>query len=179
MVRRSTTPSDHRAIPVLEQVFPTKEQREKGCAQQVQLMTIWFGNLIIWFNAETLGANDAVLPGCRQHVPLDRFKANLSHLIGMIQSPSSPWYSPDTRIVLITAPPIIPADRERTMISRWREFGSVGDPPKPDRDPLVTKQYSDAAVEAAKTAGVEVVDAWNAVVETAGGDDPEKLAPFF
>lgn len=32
-----------RGIPVLETVLPTKEQRDKGCAQRISIMTIWFG----------------------------------------------------------------------------------------------------------------------------------------
>lgn len=35
--------ADSRAIPVFETIFPKKEQRDKGCAQKVPLMTIWFG----------------------------------------------------------------------------------------------------------------------------------------
>lgn len=34
---------DCRAIPVFETIFPKKEQRDKGCAQKVPLLTIWFG----------------------------------------------------------------------------------------------------------------------------------------
>ena len=32
-----------RAIPVFEQIFPTKETRERGLTQNVKLMTIWLG----------------------------------------------------------------------------------------------------------------------------------------
>ena len=125
------------------------------------------------------GANDSVLPGCRQHVPLPKFKEYLSDIVSRVRNPSSQWYSPETRIVLISATPIIPADRAAASLARWKDFGSVGEPPKLDRDPAVTKQYSDACVEVAKKEGVEVVDGWNTIVAAGGGQDPEHLAPYF
>jgi hypothetical protein len=46
-------------------------------AQRIKLMTIWFGT------------NDSVLEGESQHVPLDKYKANLSHLDTKILRPKS------------------------------------------------------------------------------------------
>jgi hypothetical protein len=62
----------------------------------------------------------------------------------------------------------------------WRQNGSNG--PKPteiDREPANTKKYVEACLEVAKEQGVEVVDAWQAVVDQAGGSDPGSLAPYF
>ncbi|KAF8260440.1 SGNH hydrolase-type esterase domain-containing protein [Lactarius quietus] len=66
----------------------------------VRLLTIWFG------------ANDACLPDFPQHVPISRFSENLATMVRAILEPESPCYSPETRVLLITPPPIhIPSMR--------------------------------------------------------------------
>ena len=171
--------ADCRAIPVFETIFPKKEQREKGCAQSVPLMTIWFGTSCMLLEL-IIGANDSVLPGKTQHVPLDRYRSNLAKIIHFVKDPSSPWYSPETRIVLVTAPPIIPEEWLKHCENMWRQNGSNG--PKPtemEREPTNTKKYVEACLEVGKEQGVEVVDAWTAIVKQAGGSDAESLAPYF
>lgn len=172
-----------RGVPVLETVLPKKAQRDQGCAQQIPIMTIWFGELAISNEkdpcSDSTGANDAVLPGRPQHVPLDRYKSNLSKLVATVKNPSSPYYSPDTRLILITPPPIIPASWRAHCVSMWRQNGGQGPEPEEDRDPRVTKQYVDACVEVAKGEGVELVNAWSSIVTAAGGSDGERLAPYF
>ncbi|WWD08584.1 hypothetical protein V865_006696 [Kwoniella europaea PYCC6329] len=155
------------AIPVFEQVFATKEAREKGYAQHVKLITIW------------LGANDATLPDTPQYVPLDRYKANLVQLIQYIKDPSSEYYSPETKIILINAPPIIESAWVEARVEKWKSFGSEGPKPEQNRDRKVTKQYADAALEVAREQGVEGVDLWTAIVQAAGGEDADQLAPYF
>lgn len=103
----------------------------------------------------------------------------MSKLVSMVKSPTSQHYSPDTRLILITAPPIIPLSWRAHCVDMWRQNGSQGPEPKEDRDPQVTKQYADACVQIAKEQGVEVVDAWSAIVQAAGGADDGSLAPFF
>jgi len=128
----------------------------------------------------TIGANDSVLPGKAQHVPLDRYKYNLTKLIHLVKDPSSPWHSPETRLVLITAPPIIPEEWLKHCEGMWIQNGSNG--PKPteiDREPSNTKKYVEACLQVGKEQGVEVVDAWTAIVNQAGGSDAESLAPYF
>ncbi|KAG1891326.1 hypothetical protein F4604DRAFT_407382 [Suillus subluteus] len=39
-------------------------------------------------------------------VPRDRYKANLSHLVQMVKLPTSAYYSPETRMILITPSPM-------------------------------------------------------------------------
>jgi hypothetical protein len=146
-------------------------------------MTIWFGETHSLIDcgicSPLLGANDAVLPGRPQHVSLDRYRSNLSKLVRMVTDPASPYHSPDTRLVLITPPPIVPASWRAHCINMWRQNGSQGPEPLEDRDPKVTKQYAEACIEVAKAEGVEVVDAWTSIVEAAGGSDGEHLAPYF
>ncbi|KAK4683946.1 hypothetical protein P7C73_g6262, partial [Tremellales sp. Uapishka_1] len=155
-------------LAVFEKIFATKERRDKGIVVPVKLVTIWFG------------ANDASLPGNTQHIPLELFKANLSQMVTSLQSPTSDYYAPDTKIVLITPPPIMEAARLRGMNIRWKEFGSEGEPPTVcDRNKGVTRQYAQAVVEVAKKENVPFVDLWTAIVDAAGGEGEDELAPYF
>ncbi|KAI6036077.1 SGNH hydrolase-type esterase domain-containing protein [Pisolithus microcarpus] len=80
------------AIPMFEKIFAVQHQQLH--VPKVQLLTIWFG------------ANDAAPLPNRQHVPRDQYKENLKHLVNMVRSSTSPYYSPCTRIILITPPPV-------------------------------------------------------------------------
>src|SRR4051812_46732930 len=75
-------------------------KRQDTNAPKIRILSIWFG------------ANDACVPPSRQHVPLDKFVSNLTHFIQMVHSPASDYYSPDTRILLLTPPPINHFQRE-------------------------------------------------------------------
>src|SRR6478735_11768631 len=81
------------AMPILKQLLPTTEDQAKQKAS-IRLMTIFFG------------ANDAALPGSVQHVPLERYKANIKEMIDTIKNPQSPFYNPNIRLILITPPPL-------------------------------------------------------------------------
>ncbi|OXG10085.1 GDSL Lipase/Acylhydrolase family protein [Cryptococcus neoformans Ze90-1] len=155
------------AIPVFEQVFATKKDREQGGIQQVKLITIW------------LGANDACLPSSPQHVPLDKYKSNVKHIVNLIRDPSSPYHSPETKIVLISPPPIIEAAWIESRLEKWKSFGCEGPEPEQNRDAKVTKQYAEGCKEVGTELGVPVVDFWTAIVEAAGGEKDEQLAPYF
>ncbi|OXC65348.1 hypothetical protein AYX13_05591 [Cryptococcus neoformans] len=155
------------AIPVFEQVFATKKDREQGGIQQVKLITIW------------LGANDACLASSPQHVPLDKYKSNVKHIVNLIRDPSSPYHSPETKIVLISPPPIIEAAWIESRLEKWKSFGCEGPEPEQNRDAKVTKQYAEGCKEVGAELGVPVVDFWTAIVEGAGGEKDEQLAPYF
>ncbi|KAN0076895.1 SGNH hydrolase-type esterase domain containing protein [Tylopilus felleus] len=126
------------AIPVFEQVLA--KQHEQRHVPKVQLLTIWFG------------ANDAAPPPSSQHVPRDRYKDNLVHLVNMIRSPTSAYYSPHTRIILITPPPV--------NTHQWT-----------DRIFEETKLYAEAAKEVGAQVGVPVADVWTEIWEAAGRDE--------
>jgi isoamyl acetate esterase len=114
----------------------------------VQLLTIWFG------------ANDATVPPENpQHVPLDRFKANLVRLVDMVKSPTSAYYSPDTRIILITPPPV--------NTYQWEE----------GRNFVKTHSYAIAVKEVGEQVGVPVADVWTAIWDAAGHNE-QALAPL-
>lgn len=154
------------ALSAFESVWATRDEREAGRAQPARLVTIWFG------------ANDAVVEGGWQHVPLDRFRANLETLVERVRSPKSMWYSPQTRIVLVSCPPVVIADRHRAQIAKWKEFGSKGAQPWPDRNPENTKKYAMAAVGVGEKLGVPTLDVYHAVCEAAGSEKQEDLARF-
>lgn len=118
-----------------------------------------------------IGANDSVLEHSPQYVPINKFKANLEHLIAMVHNSTSEYYSPHTRILLLTPPPVGEAQRNADLASR--------DPPrKPDREWNNTKAYADAVIEIGKgKPRVGVVDMWEAIW-MAAGEDVTRLPEF-
>ncbi|KAH7922810.1 SGNH hydrolase [Leucogyrophana mollusca] len=126
------------AIPVFEQIFA--KEHEQHHVPKVRLLTIWYG------------ANDASPAPSPQHVPRDRYKTNLSHLIHMVTSPASAWYSPDTRIILITPPPV----------NTYQWDGRVFD---------ATKSYAEAVKEVGLKENIPVADVWTEIWEAAGKDE--------
>ncbi|KAJ3412287.1 Serine/threonine-protein kinase 33 [Chytridiales sp. JEL 0842] len=117
-----------------------------GIQPEIKLITIF------------LGANDAVLPGLRQHVSLPKYKANLFEMLETVRK-----ISPNTRIILITPPPVDP--------ERWG---------RPDRTVEHTKKYRDACIEVtheAKTTHgygdqLTFVDTWEVFLGKGNGDKP-------
>ncbi|EIW60751.1 SGNH hydrolase [Trametes versicolor FP-101664 SS1] len=144
--------------PVFEQCFPT--QHEAQHAAKTRLLVIW------------LGANDAALPHSVQHVPLARYEANLAALVRAVRSPESPRYSPDTRVVLLTPPPVQPA--------RWAAAlaGFTGSAVQaPDRSLEESRRYAEGVRAVAGREGVAVADVWGKIWEAAGGDE-ERVGEF-
>ncbi|KDQ12350.1 hypothetical protein BOTBODRAFT_34645 [Botryobasidium botryosum FD-172 SS1] len=131
------------AIPVFEQCFAKKEAQPY--VPKVKLLTIWFG------------ANDACLPNRDQYVSIPRFIENLHTMISMVREPSSDWYSPTTRIILLTPPPVNVAVRAALIAPR-----------EMDRTADQTKAYADAVIKAGEEARVPVVDLWTKLWEKAG-----------
>ncbi|KAI5480965.1 GDSL Lipase/Acylhydrolase family protein [Pseudohyphozyma bogoriensis] len=127
-------------IPIAEKWLPrVGEDRPK-----IKLLTIWFG------------ANDAALPPSPQAVTIPEFKANLHTLISFLTSPTSPYYSPDTKILLLTPPPVDAQTRNNDLATR--------DPPRPaDRDAERTRLFAEAVKEVATEAGLNAVDTWTAI----------------
>ncbi|KAG2147129.1 SGNH hydrolase-type esterase domain-containing protein [Suillus cothurnatus] len=125
------------AIPICEQIFA--KQHEQHHVPQVKLLTIWYG------------ANDAALAPSPQHVPIDRYKTNLSHIIQMVKSPTSAYYSPETRIILITPPPV----NTKQWDSTSRAFET-------------TRSYAGAVREVGEKENVPVADVWTKIFDAAG-----------
>lgn len=117
----------------------------------MRLVTIWFG------------ANDASLPEFTQHVPLSRFSVNLATMVRAIRAPESQWYSPETRVLLITPPPI--------------HVPSMGIDMQPIRAFDVTKAYAEEVKKVGEAENVPVVDAWTGVWKAAG-ESKERVKEF-
>ena len=121
-------------------------------APKIRILAIWFG------------ANDACLKPSPQHVPLPEFIANLKKMVQMVKSPTSPRYSPETRIILISPPPVNTFMRRAILEAR--------DPPIAlDRGFEVTQAYATAVGNVAKEEGVAFADMWTPLWEAAGKDE--------
>ncbi|BGP45844.1 hypothetical protein JCM10450v2_001679 [Rhodotorula kratochvilovae] len=106
---------------------------------KTQLMTIW------------LGANDAVLPGEPQHVPLARYEANLRAIVALARE-----RAPEAGLVLITPTPFHP---DGWLDERVRR----GLPRTHDRKPERTREYADAVKRLGGELGIPVADAYTPV----------------
>ncbi|KAG8859025.1 hypothetical protein FRB91_008892 [Serendipita sp. 411] len=110
-------------------------------------------------------ANDACLSFSRQHVPLARYKENLKWMVRSLREQDSEYYSPSTRIIFITPPPI--------QEDRWAGLLADRDPPQEkDRTWEHTKAYVEAVKETANDLNVPYVDAWDALWRAAGEQQP-------
>ncbi|KAG8826461.1 hypothetical protein FRC18_010066 [Serendipita sp. 400] len=139
------------ALPIFEKMFTKKENH--SAYQKCKLLTIWFG------------ANDACLSFSRQHVPLARYKENLQWMVRSLREQDSEYYSPSTRIIFITPPPI--------QEDRWAGLLADRDPPQEkDRTWEHTKAYVEAVKETANDLNVPYVDAWDALWRAAGEQQP-------
>lgn len=116
----------------------------------MKLITIWFG------------ANDACALPSPQHVPLERFVVRLLEMIDVVQSPSSPYYSPETKLILITPPPINAAQRP------WDEFRKLE----------LSREYANAVKRVGAERHVPVLDIWTAFW-AAANENETALEKFF
>lgn len=88
----------------------------------------------------------------------------MSRLVQTVKDPDSPWYSPSTRIILVTPPPVNTYQRGADLLSR--------DPPKLlDRLFDTTRKYAEAVVGVGEMQGVPVADIWNAIYDASGRDE--------
>ncbi|KAF7363302.1 GDSL Lipase/Acylhydrolase [Mycena sanguinolenta] len=138
------------AIPVLEQMLATQQAQQH--LPKVRLLVIWFG------------ANDAVIKPFSQHVPLPKFIENMKYMVQLLHSPDSSHYSPTTKIILITPPPVNTYQRSADLASR-------NPPLEMDRLFETTKQYAEGVRDAAVASNVAVADVWTAMWNGAGENE--------
>ncbi|KAF9452289.1 SGNH hydrolase [Macrolepiota fuliginosa MF-IS2] len=136
-------------LPVFEQCIAKRE--DKG-APRIQLLTIWFG------------ANDACIHPSPQHIPLERFKDNIRKMVQMVKSPDSEYYSPWTRVILLTPPPV-------NTHQRLADLQSRNPPLALDRLFDTTKLYAQVVQEIGEQEGVAVVDVWTLLWDASGRDE--------
>lgn len=100
-----------------------------------------------------LGTNDAAEPedGGGNHVPLDEYAANLGELLDYIRSCGVP----DSKVVLITPPPL---DEER-----WKAH--TGRRGRPTRRLETTKKYAELCLRVGKERGITTVDSFNGLLK--------------
>lgn len=107
-----------------------------------------------------------------QYVTIDRYKANLHFFIDLLQNPKSPYYSPDT-VILITSPP--PISGPMRLLDAQRKWGPDV---QLDRDPQRTEEFAIAAGQVARDKGVGFVNVWTAMMHAAGPDKEAGLRQF-
>lgn len=104
------------------------------------------------------GANDAVLPGYRQYVPVQRYQENLHWMIDSIHK-----QFPDTKIILITPPAVYPPDWESHCHEKGRDL---------DRSVEHTRLYVDACRDVyykyTNNKNIALVDIYGAMENYAG-----------
>ncbi|KAJ2027579.1 isoamyl acetate-hydrolyzing esterase [Coemansia sp. S610] len=134
-------------LPLLPQVLPLSTA---GSEQpRPRLLTI------------LLGSNDAFLPDQQRHVPVAEFKENIMRMVAMVTDPSSPNYSPETRLLLITPPALGAKLYDHHRASTYTVVYPV------DRTPESVKACADAMREVAAEMSLPCVDLWAAVEEGA------------
>ncbi|KAF0342418.1 SGNH hydrolase [Gigaspora margarita] len=109
---------------------------------KIILLTIFFG------------ANDAAIESSIQHVNIDKYKENLIYMVNLIKNPTSPYYNPETKILLITPPPMDENSWEKTCASKGDEMNRKAD---------ITKKYAEVCVETALELNVPVVNLWKII----------------
>ena len=107
------------------------------------------------------------------------YQANLSKIISLVQSRQSPYYSPDTRLIMIAPPPIVEAICFEHSKANDIQKGIPVESIKPKRHLQETEKYAKACCEVAKNEGLPVVDMYTEIIEAAKGQADDQLAPFF
>jgi isoamyl acetate esterase len=93
------------------------------------------------------GANDAVLPGQPQHVPLDEYKENLKTIV---QHPLVQAHQP--KIVLVVPPPISEYATQESDVLKGINVVQ--------RTAENTKLYADGAIEVANELKIPTINLW-------------------
>ncbi|KAJ2320037.1 isoamyl acetate-hydrolyzing esterase [Coemansia sp. RSA 2704] len=75
-------------------LWPTRTENFPGNARKLQLCILFFG------------ANDALVSSKDNSNTLDNYYKSMHSLVAMLQDSDSAHYSPDTRILIITPPPV-------------------------------------------------------------------------
>lgn len=104
-----------------------------------------------------------------QSIPLDQFKDNIDAMIDRITSKDSPYYSPDTTIILFSCPPICESQRKEDVAAR------LGPGIELDRSAERTRDFAYAMKEVAEKRKVGFVNVFDAMMKAAGSDSETGL----
>ncbi|KAI8050382.1 SGNH hydrolase-type esterase domain-containing protein, partial [Syncephalis plumigaleata] len=116
-----------------------------------------------------LGANDAAIPPSGQHVPLARYRDNLKSLVDLVQSPMSRYYAKNTRVLLVTPPPLDESAWAKQCAKEGRQL---------DRRAATTQKYAEACVKLANELKVPVLDLHTLILEKAGAKQTTPLGDY-
>ncbi|OZJ01973.1 hypothetical protein BZG36_04988 [Bifiguratus adelaidae] len=130
------------ALPLLASILPLSGQVQASIA----LFCIFFG------------ANDAALECSVQHVPVDRYMANIKKMMDTILDAASPRYSATSKVLLFTPPPL----DDEGWSKKCKEDGIPV-----NRRNSVTATYADA-IRQVQHPRVVIVDVWTEFMTRAG-----------
>ncbi|KAJ9095994.1 hypothetical protein QFC21_005357 [Naganishia friedmannii] len=156
-----------RSLPLFEKIF-AKKDKQAGLPP-VKLVTIWFG------------ANDASVPGTAQSVPLEKYVDNLNYYISSLVEPSSEYYQPEARVILISPPPFVHSMRLEQPLPPHVSKGEQGKERTLER----TREFKDACLAlgnewSKKTSGkVQLLDLWKVIVGAIGSENDNDLRPLY
>eukprot|EP00568_Trieres_chinensis_P007312 CAMPEP_0183308736 /NCGR_PEP_ID=MMETSP0160_2-20130417/22429_1 /TAXON_ID=2839 ORGANISM="Odontella Sinensis, Strain Grunow 1884" /NCGR_SAMPLE_ID=MMETSP0160_2 /ASSEMBLY_ACC=CAM_ASM_000250 /LENGTH=306 /DNA_ID=CAMNT_0025472621 /DNA_START=113 /DNA_END=1033 /DNA_ORIENTATION=- len=120
-----------------------------GCGEDIVAAVVFFG------------ANDASHPelNARQHVPLERYKANLKEIIGMVKEATGGR----AKAIVVGPPPVDHAGRLRYQVERYGDKATG----ELERTLELSGKYAAAASEVAKEVGVPYLDLWGEMQQEA------------
>ncbi|KAI9598453.1 SGNH hydrolase-type esterase domain-containing protein, partial [Syncephalis fuscata] len=150
------------ALNVLAMILPNAQQSSPssmmiGRPASIELLII------------CLGANDAAIPPSGQHVPLTRYRENLKMLVDLVQSPMSRYYSPKTRVMLVSPPPLDEAKWAKQCNSDGKML---------DRKATTTQKYAETCVKLANELNVPVLDLHTMLLEKAAEGSSGTLGDY-
>ncbi|KAG5304213.1 GDSL Lipase/Acylhydrolase [Histoplasma capsulatum G186AR] len=154
--------TSQQALAIFPSFFPPVQKAK------VRLMIVFFG------------ANDAVLPGFEQHVPLPTYEANLRKIL---THPLIKEHK-ETNLLLLTPPPVdeyqfSAADTDTDMGTDTGTATPSGTPEPASvavmRKASQTKKYADACRQVGKALNVPVADIWTAFMTAAGWVEGQPL----
>lgn len=96
-----------------------------------------------------------------------------------MRSPDSPYYSPETEIVLITPAPIIEVDWTSHVKANRIAEGVYSEPFDGGRRAGDVKKYVEACRSVASQEGLPLLDLYDEMARVAGGFSDEQLRPYY
>lgn len=140
------------ALDLLPSIFPDTPSSTDGGSGML-FATVFFG------------ANDAALPGQRQHVPMEDFGKNLVTIITSIRETASKAGDSKPLPIILIAPPPFDA-------AAWRAFRGLDEDGRANN---VAKSYGDKVKEVGKANNCQVLDSWEALE---GGSSPSVYGKY-
>lgn len=104
-----------------------------------------------------LGANDASLPGSKQHIPIPQYQANLKEMIRICREFVGTRSFKGTKLLLLTPTPLNEEIWGKHCLEKGRSL---------DRNINVTLKYRDACIDVAKETGTDYLDTWSVLLGT-------------